>query len=122
MFILFIDDDPDDVQIFSEAVRETFPNAVCGALYSCDGIAQAMQQLPVPDYIFVDSYMFPIGGKECLLKLKAETNPEMTKIFMYSGSMTESERRSFLELGAAGTLIKGATYEEIRGTLLRVIG
>lgn len=121
MTILFIDDDREDVEMFCEVIREINPGANCIALFDCSKLEEYLSGIPTPDFIFLDGFMFPIDGKECLKRLKNVINSERTKIYIHSGSINRAEEQLFHSLGVSGVLRKGASYKEIRETLSKAM-
>lgn len=121
MTILFIDDDPEDVEMFCEVIAEFKPDARCKSLYDCSKLEAYLSTIAMPDVIFLDGYMFPINGKDCLKLLKHLIDPSRTKVFIHSGSINQAEEQAFHDLGVSGVLRKGASYKEIRDTLSQAL-
>jgi CheY-like chemotaxis protein len=77
MLVLLIDDDRDDFEIFSEALRKFDPEVKCE--HSIDGeaaIGLLNSMTYLPDYIFLDINMPRMDGKECLSKIKKRFKAE----------------------------------------------
>lgn len=96
MTILIVDDDIDDLEIFTEAVNTISTQINC--IRALDG-AEAMQLLNNinPDIIFLDINMPGMNGAECLSMIKTKeefknlpvviysTSPEMLDLNQYEG-------------------------------------
>ena len=100
MTLLYVDDDKEDRELFSEAVAEINPAINC--LLANNG-ADAMMKLTeetLPDYIFMDINMPVMDGKECLQKIR--TNPKLSHIpvIIYSTSSNERDVHECASLGA----------------------
>jgi CheY-like chemotaxis protein len=62
--ILLIDDDPDELDIFSEALAEIEKSIVCIQARSARASMNLLKSL-LPDYIFLDINMPEINGLKC---------------------------------------------------------
>jgi DNA-binding response OmpR family regulator len=120
MNILIIDDDPEDTMIFCEAARAVDPGITCLVEHRCEGIAYTLKNITIPlQYIFLDAYMSPIDGKECLKELKKVVDPDKTTIIVYSGSLSDRQIREFKNLGANDTMTKAANMESLKSYLTK---
>ena len=123
MIILFVDDDPDDYDIFCDALKTAKPKSKC--LHVEDGQA-AIDFLndrisTLPDYIFLDINMPIMGGKECLMKIKQNPKLKMIPVFMYSTTTSPIEINECKKLGAQDFIVKPATFRNLVNTLKEVI-
>ena len=122
MDILFVDDDPEDYQIFREALQEAFP-ANIQYRYVNDG-QRALSMLDdlavLPDYIFLDVNMPRMGGRDCLLKIKTHSRFKDIRVIMYSTSINPAEIRTFKKLGAE-FITKPNTFDALVGALKSVV-
>ena len=123
MIILFVDDDPDDYDIFRDALKAARPNTKC--LHVEDGQA-AIDFLndgtsTLPDYIFLDINMPIMGGKECLIKIKKNPKLKMIPVIMYSTTSSVVEINEYKKLGAKDFIVKPATFRNLVNTLKEVI-
>lgn len=114
MVILNVDDDQEDREFFSDALREIDPSITC---LSSDGGMDALslmeRQRPLPDYIFLDINMPMMDGKQCLKALKSIPEFESIPVIMYSTSTDTREIRECYELGASDFLIKPNSYDKL---------
>src|SRR5262245_26100841 len=92
MRFLIVDDDPDDIEIFREAVLLINPSYSC--IEARDG-EQAWQLLlketSPPDYIFADMNMPVMDGKEFLVHLKNSTRFKHLHVIIYTTSDNHEE-------------------------------
>ncbi len=112
--LLIVDDDPDDIQLFCEAVTEISKTFHC---FSAGNGEEALQLLNVtivkPDFIFLDLNMPRMSGKQCLIQLK--NNPQFANIpvIIYSTSKIEKDIEDSLRLGAVSFITKPNKFEEL---------
>ena len=85
MTILIVDDDIDDLEIFTEAVKTISTQINC--IRALDG-AEAMQMLDNinPDIIFLDINMPGMNGAECLSLIKKNEEFKNLPVVVYSTS------------------------------------
>ena len=116
MVLLCIDDDPEDIELFVDAVKMisvdyTVVAAVNGreALKKLEGI--------VPDYIFLDINMPVMDGKETLVKIRNDQRLQSVPIFILSTSNDAKEVDTCRKLGATMWLVKPSSFWELVGYL-----
>lgn len=114
MNILYVDDDADDTEIFSEAITTIDKTSTC--FTATDGL-QALQLLanqnPKPDYIFLDINMPFMNGKECLAAIKKDDQLKHIPVIMYSTSTSNKEIKECYALGAFDFLIKPDRFSKL---------
>lgn len=112
MFILFVDDDIEEFELFCEALKTFDDGSRC--LQALDG-RQALDLLNehltvLPDCIFMDINMPIMGGNECLKKIKADAKLKDIPVLMYSTSSNLTDVKMCKELGAADFIVKPASF------------
>lgn len=120
---LLIDDDPDDHEFFSIALKQAFPQAVCSCVSNC---LEANDQLhaktiPVPDYIFMDWNLPYPETKECVKSLKSFPELEKTCIFILSGTVPFINVKELKELGLQKVLKKQSSINLLSKELAAAI-
>ncbi|MES2328843.1 MAG: response regulator [Bacteroidota bacterium] len=103
--ILLIDDDPDELEIFIDALRAKGLELKCSAVYSAKEAFEFLN-LMVPDYIVLDYQMPKINGLECLVDIKAAKQLAHIPVIMYSSTMEEDDIETAMILGAKGCIKK----------------
>ena len=100
--ILFlVDDDPDDQEIFQEALRLIDKSIVCyTATDGKDAIDKLKDSLILPDVLFLDLNMPVMNGKDCLKAIKSDKDLRRIPVIVYSTSSAEKEKTNCLSLGA----------------------
>jgi CheY-like chemotaxis protein len=112
--LLIVDDDPDDIGLFREAVYEINKGYRCITASNGKEALQLLQNaIKNPDFIFMDLNLPIMNGKECLIELKK--NPEFAGIpvIIYSTSKLQTDIEEVSKLGAAHFLTKPNTFREI---------
>ncbi|MEX1238565.1 MAG: response regulator [Cyclobacteriaceae bacterium] len=121
MIVLNVDDDLEDREFFSEALREIDPSITCLIAGSgMEAMTLLQEQMPLPDYIFLDINMPMMDGKQCLKALKSTPQFEAIPVVMYSTSTNTGEIRECYELGAEDFLIKPHSYDKLVNDLLSI--
>jgi len=103
--ILLIDDDPDELDIFIDALQGTAAEL---KFSSAPGVTEALEMLKVsiPDCIILDYNMPKINGIEGLVDIKQLPGLQTVPVVMYSATMDEDIMTIAKELGAAGCVKK----------------
>src|SRR5688572_18234623 len=96
MLILNVDDDSDDREFFSDALKEVDPSIPCvlfengqQLLYYLDGAKT------LPDYIFIDINMPKMNGYECAQEVRSHYLTGETQIVMYSTAFNPADKEKF---------------------------
>lgn len=114
--LLYIDDDPEDMEFFREAVKTVDPSCVC---VSARNGAEGLKLLATltPDLIFLDINMPVMDGKETLKSIKVDSRLNKLPVFMLSTTSNPREREVFRKLGARACLIKPNSFNALCDTL-----
>lgn len=122
MRILYVDDDPDDQDIFCEIARKIKPTITC---YLANGGNEALKLLKslseMPDYIFLDINMPGMTGLEFLIEKKKDERLRNVPVVMYSTSYTETIANDCKNLGAQDLLLKGNRMSEVEQALSKYL-
>jgi CheY-like chemotaxis protein len=91
MVVLCVDDDPDDLDLLEEVLREINPTA---KVYCCQGSDEALdltsKLTTLPDCIFLDVNMPKTNGFQLLERLKQRHGLKKTTIVMFSTSNSQA--------------------------------
>lgn len=122
-FILFVDDDPEDFEIFREAFEQVNPDGQVVHHRDCDRALEFLRSNaePLPDYIFLDVNMPTMTGEECLKLLKADPDLKKIPVIMYTTSVGPYEELKYRNMGATHSFEKPTRFPELV-KLLRDLG
>ncbi|HEX8061385.1 MAG TPA: response regulator [Cyclobacteriaceae bacterium] len=120
MVLFCIDDDPEDIELFIDAVRVIDRSYTC--LTAVDGY-EALRKLAimVPDYIFLDINMPGMNGRETLEHIRRDDRLNEVPIYILSTSKDLREAASCLQLGATKWIVKPSTFGELVNGLKDVL-
>jgi CheY-like chemotaxis protein len=121
-FILLVEDDRDEQEIFSWILEEisTDIKLVCAA----DGV-EAMQLLTndtalSPDYIFLDVNMPRMNGLECLHALRQVDRLANIPVYLYSTAKEADVLNQSHRIGPIGFVHKEANTDFVRQQLIEI--
>lgn len=99
--ILYIDDDPEDIEIFEEAVKVVDPSIeYTGAASGREALEFLNAGERLPDYIFLDINMHEMDGKCCLQLLRQDKKFDHINIIVYSTNSLHHDLADIESLGA----------------------
>jgi CheY-like chemotaxis protein len=113
MTVMIIDDDEEDAQLLLEVIREISPDINCIISHNFQNSKQVLDDERAPDIIFLDAMMYPIGGKETLIRLTQMSKLSDTKIIINSGFLSKIQVDEFNALGADRVLQKSPDYHSL---------
>jgi CheY-like chemotaxis protein len=117
MIILAIDNDPEDIDLFVDAVKEIDPAITCAAVYSGHEALRFLEEAQeLPDIIFLDINMPGMNGKECLLEIRKNPRYHEIPIIMYSTNTNGIDHVDFVKFGA-DFLAKANDYTSLKESL-----
>jgi CheY-like chemotaxis protein len=112
--ILHIDDDDDDQEIFSEAVKTVLQSGSCEAVNSA---SEALRRLTtkevVPDVIFLDLNMPVMNGKQFLIEIKRNRDLQDIPVVILSTTSNPGTMRMMKELGAVEFISKPGSFTQL---------
>jgi CheY-like chemotaxis protein len=82
-YILYVDDDEDDYEVFSEIVHEINPAAVIKYLHEPENIDTILKTI-TPQIIFLDFNMPKVNGIECLKRIRTCKEFDKIPVILYS--------------------------------------
>lgn len=121
MTILNVDDDPEDIEIFCEAVSAIDPTIICLVAHSAEEALDILNSdIELPAYIFLDINMPKIDGNACLREIKKDERLKKVPVVMYSTHNSKTDMQVYKDLDA-GFLVKqnsfAALVQELRKCL-----
>ncbi|MEO7264438.1 MAG: response regulator [Ferruginibacter sp.] len=118
-----IDDDQDDQEIFSLAVKNADDSFDCLCTDDCvDAIKKfAADKSLKPHAIFIDMNMPRINGLECLREVRKADHHKDTPIYIYTTSSDDKIRKESKVLGATGFITKPTSLNDLVSLISEVI-
>jgi|SRR6185436_30933 len=118
-----IDDDGDDRDIFRIALKDS---KIIVQLHEAVNGLDALQKLPpitgfIPDFIFLDLNMPVMGGKECLIKIRAIEKLKHIPVIIYSTSDYLKYVKETEALGASLYVVKPSSIEKLAQILASIL-
>jgi CheY-like chemotaxis protein len=96
MLIANVDDDVDDREFFSDALRTVDPQIPCVLFENGSELLDYLENTkPLPDYIFLDINMPKMNGYECAQEIKSNYHSEVMQIVMYSTAFNPLDLQKF---------------------------
>lgn len=118
---LLVDDDQDDRDLFSEALRNIDSSMeLQTAQNGIDVLEKLRNRSMNPQIIFLDINMPVMNGWECLTHLKADADLKAIPVVMYSTSPAAIDGSKALSSGAVCFLEKPPTFVKLRDFLQRL--
>lgn len=116
--ILYIDDDPEDIEIFEEAVKVVDTSIrYKGTTNGREAIEALNKGEIVPDHIFLDINMPGMDGKSCLEQLRRDKRLDHVNIIVYSTNSVPNDLTHIESLRA--TFIRKANSFNDLCTIIR---
>jgi DNA-binding NtrC family response regulator len=120
---LLIDDDADDQEIFSMAMRDADSSVHC--IFASDGVygLDVLNSDPsfLPRCIFIDMNMPRMNGLQCLTEIKKIKRLNGTPIYMYSTSADPAMTEEAIKIGALDFIIKPSSIADLTLILRRLL-
>lgn len=120
--ILIIDDDPEDIEIFSEAVHSFKENititASTDASVALENLKKATQ---LPDIIFLDLQMPRLTGRDFLQKLNEDNRLQNIPTVVLSGQSDALVKDMYQKISATNYICKPNSYKELIEELREIL-
>ena len=118
--ILLIDDDEDELWIFTEALKEIDDSIDCLSAISAEQGLKLLHQ-SLPDFIFLDMNMPVLNGFQLLEVIKRDNRLKEIPVIMYSTGITETFATAAMSKGAFGCIKKENTIDDLAIKLKRFV-
>ncbi len=118
-----IDDDLDDQELFSMALKRVDKNIELRSARDCiEGLESLKDNITYsPEYIFLDINMPRMNGLQCLPEIKKLEHLKDSKIIMYTTSSSEAVQQTTRKLGADDFLVKPPKLSLLVNDLNRIL-
>ncbi|MFZ6012438.1 MAG: response regulator [Bacteroidota bacterium] len=122
MLVFYVDDDPEDQEIFIEALKTVDPAIDC--ITANDG-KEAYDLLTdylviLPDIIFLDINMPIMDGLQCLTLLRSDRKIRNIPVIVYSTAGSEDDTKMYQKCGA-GYLKKQNNFNDLVEALAEIL-
>ena len=122
-YILIVDDDEDDRELFCDALREVDPSIVC--VHAQDGqqalLGLRLKEFPIPHIIFIDLNMPRLNGFQCLKELKKDRALQNIPVAIYTTSKIKEHKEECERLGASHFITKPTRFTELCSVISEVL-
>lgn len=123
MKCLLVDDDFDDQEIFSIALRDVDPSIEI--VFANDGVEAVnlvnSEESFNPDIIFIDMNMPRMNGSQCMVEIRKLDRLKATPIYMYSTFCDPKRVADIIEQGATDFIVKPTKIEELSEILSQLM-
>lgn len=113
MIILYVDDDPEDIEIFIEAIKESDGATRCLIAQNGKEAMDLLHSDLLPDFIFLDINMPVINGRAVLTEIRKNTKFKDIPVVMYSTSISQSDIEEYRKMGANHFLTKHNHFQDL---------
>jgi len=122
MVILIVDDDAEDIELFTQAVAEIDQSVTCIEAYNgIEALKVLKRNSWLPDYIFLDINMPLMNGRKCLEEIKLDSTYKKIPVIIYSTSSNRKDIEDTLNLGASHFLTKPASISSLTQELAMLL-
>jgi CheY-like chemotaxis protein len=121
--IFIADDDPDDQELFIEALHEIDAHCTCVTAFDGQDALKKLSSSKIdpPDIIFLDLNMPKLNGKECLTEIKKNNLLKEIPVIIYSTSADKRDMLEAIQLGAVFFFQKPNRFHELSQALKQII-
>jgi len=115
VYVLIVDDDEDDRDLFCDAVNIVDSSIKCIMARNGEEALEGLKRrtLPTPDLIFLDLNMPRLNGMQCLKVLKKDSYFEHIPIVIYTTSKLKEDEKAAMQAGAADFVTKPTSLTEL---------
>ena len=115
MRILYIEDNPGNMDLVCRILRHVGGYEVSGAVDGLSGVQMAADENP--DLILMDINLPDIDGLEATRRIKALPQMNTVPIVAFTASTSEADRERFLAAGCDGYIAKPANAQILLSTV-----
>ena len=118
-----VDDDPDDQELFIQALKGIDQSGQCITAFDGRDALQKIlnEMLLLPDFIFLDLNMPLMNGKQFLTEIKNNEQLRQIPVIIYSTSYEKKDIEETTALGAAFFLQKPNKFDELYSALADIV-
>jgi CheY-like chemotaxis protein len=114
MIIFYVDDDPDDIEIFIDALKTTSASIYCETARDGEEALMLLHTAVMhPDLIFVDINMPKVNGIEFLRALRSDLRFAKIPAIIYSTGLYDLNKVDQEKLGVIKVIKKHSNYRKL---------
>jgi CheY-like chemotaxis protein len=116
--ILIIDDDLDDIEILTEALK------ALGNLSQVHFVTTYQEVAPIAerfDYVFLDAHLPKVTCVECLNSIRSHQTLSTSTIIIYTGHIHQQAIDVLLKAGAHNILMKSGSLQQLTAKLRQLL-
>lgn len=120
VFFIYADDDKDDHEILSTAIKSSVLTYRLKSVYDGDELIKFLSKnitTALPDFLVIDLNMPKVDGFTAIKQIKSETQFENIPIYVLSTSGRLDDRQKAKAYGVTGFYTKPAKLSELRDIL-----
>jgi CheY-like chemotaxis protein len=120
--VLLADDDADDRDFFTDAVRESAPGVKVDTVVNGEQLLHRLSNgNPLPDIIFLDLNMPVKDGHECLSEIRSDDKLRHIPIIIYSTSSSREHIDHTYESGASLYVRKPDSFTDLKSIAKKIL-
>jgi CheY-like chemotaxis protein len=121
MTIFYADDDQEEIAFFCEAIKAIDCSIKCITAWDGAQALRLLDQIEIPDFIFLDLQMPRLNGRECLLHITSDDRLKDVPVIMYSTSVSPGLSEQLIKEGATKFLHKHCNIIELCDELRSIL-
>jgi len=122
LYVLLVDDDADDREIFTFTLNSIYPSAITEtAIDGEDALGKLEQWGYLPDIIFLDLNMPRMNGFDFLRHIRHQDKWKELPVIVYSTSSNPRDMAKSWEAGATDYIVKGTEMASVKRDLLQAL-
>lgn len=118
--ILLAEDDEEDIEIFTEAIRNTELPISLTFVGDCDGIFNSINVQNLPDLIVLDASLPGKSLLECINAIRSDERLNNIPLIVLSGVNSRTIQEVIFKAGVNLYLVKPTTFSEIEDIFKRL--
>jgi len=120
--LVLIDNDEDDQEIFSMALKRLQKPVLLKSFYSGQEALDFIRATEtIPLWIFIDMNMPLMSGKECLVEIRKIASLNHTEVYIYSTAAGPGMPDEVFKLGAKDLLVKPVEFKNLVNLLSGIL-
>lgn len=125
MVVLCIDNDPEDVEFFGDAIERVDSSIRCLSASSGQDALKLLSSIPnnhdLPKYLFLDVNMPQMSGKDTLREIRSNSRYNSVQIVMLSTGLNPNFAKEYFELGANHFMAKAYSLQDFSDKLKHIL-